>query len=611
MDYNVDLFSSLAADDSDKRVAHRKSLAVANKRVSDRFGAFLAAANTPDDYSARLDLIRADVREAVASVCNEHGGDPDRIERSIYSHLADRTATKEHMKGVGDKRNRQYEHVLESCKESHSDWDEDRCKEYAARTVNKTRSEKGETKDSAYGDVFPDPEGNYPGNESEPQPQTVNIEPDWEGMRRWVEALKQTDPETAAKIEEAMGNEAPSAQHYNPEDYPQDYSSPGIEFGGEAGSYLASVRTARRPKMCPYHREVTDISLASGDPTAGFNAMSQHAWGEQHCQGAFEGNCNFKPAMVTQKYWDDKAEQAAERRERREQERAEQIQQEQQITEVEVPDSPEGLEDSPAPVEEGSLNAELAEAPSAVGEGLETSEPVSDMGSLEPMAASNKTALTAKDFVLIADAIATSHIEDKVGAAQHFAGYLANTNPNFDSERFIAAATGEPTTGRDNYRGPDPVVPYNTASYNKEGEALKTIDVEQPVGPSPKIDKSKIPADGLPDIKTEEEGSPHPTKTIDPLVPVHPQNDEADFLEGTKAVTEKQDVEQSSSFDGNKADSGSWKGNNGASPVTSTVKEGHLTSSVDPDKNPIIDMLQSGFVPQAQVDRAIDEWNQQ
>lgn len=56
---------------------------------------------------------------------------------------------KEHMKGVSPKRNRQYEHVLQSCKESHPEWELDRCKEYAARTVNKTRAEHGETKDSA------------------------------------------------------------------------------------------------------------------------------------------------------------------------------------------------------------------------------------------------------------------------------------------------------------------------------------------------------------------------------------------------------------------------------------------------------------------------------
>jgi hypothetical protein len=365
---------------------------------------------------------------------------------------------------------------------------------------------------------------------------------------------------------------AEAAGLLNEQERPYPDGAPGLQPMG-------SVREARRPKMCPYHKEVTDISLASGDPTSGFNAMAQHAWGAQHCQGEYEGGCNFKPAMVTQKYWDDKAEQAAERRERREQERAEQIQQEQTITEVpDVPDSPEGLEDTPAPLEEGSLDADLAEAPSAVGEGLETSEPVSDMGSLEPMA----------------------------------------------------------------------------AAYNKKGEALKTIDVEQSEGPSPKIDKSKIPADGQKLEDVEMDGSPHPTKTIDPLEKIVPDN-ESDFLEGTKAVSEKQDVEQASSFNGDKAESGSWKGNNGASPVTSAAEQGHecagcgkpvaeddtvwvdpstgkattgdsgspyhvgcapdegdnyLTSAVDPDKNPIIESLKSSFTPQVQVDQAIDEWNQ-
>lgn len=56
---------------------------------------------------------------------------------------------KEHMKGVSPKRNRQYEHILESCHKEHPDWTEDRCKELAARTVNKQREEKGETKDSS------------------------------------------------------------------------------------------------------------------------------------------------------------------------------------------------------------------------------------------------------------------------------------------------------------------------------------------------------------------------------------------------------------------------------------------------------------------------------
>jgi hypothetical protein len=70
-----------------------------------------------------------------------------------------------------------------------------------------------------------------------------------------------------------------------------------------------------RVKMCPYHSEVTDISLASGNPEAGFNAMSQHAWSDNHCQGAWEGKCNFKKEMVTQSYWDDRAKAREEKKE--------------------------------------------------------------------------------------------------------------------------------------------------------------------------------------------------------------------------------------------------------------------------------------------------------
>lgn len=59
-------------------------------------------------------------------------------------------AQKEHLKGVdSDKRQRQYEHILASCKKEHPDWSLDECKELAARTVNKQRAEKGETKNSA------------------------------------------------------------------------------------------------------------------------------------------------------------------------------------------------------------------------------------------------------------------------------------------------------------------------------------------------------------------------------------------------------------------------------------------------------------------------------
>lgn len=111
----------------------------------------------------------------------------------------------------------------------------------------------------------------------------------------------------------------------------------------DAGHRTASVHEARRPKLCPYHAEVVDISLAQGEPQSGYTAMAQHAWGEQHCKGGYEGRCNFKPAMTTQTFWDEKAEAADQRR----QERAEQLEQAQQQPEqldAEIEVEPEAVE---------------------------------------------------------------------------------------------------------------------------------------------------------------------------------------------------------------------------------------------------------------------------
>lgn len=125
----------------------------------------------------------------------------------------------------------------------------------------------------------------------------------------------------------------------------------------------STVRESRRPKMCPYHREVTDISLASGDSTAGFNAMSGSAFGDQSCRGGYGGNCNWKPEMVTQSYWDDRAKQLEERRQDRHQQ---QLQQQPQ-TEFEAPELVADDLNWDLP-EEGGIDDQLAEAPSAVGQ---------------------------------------------------------------------------------------------------------------------------------------------------------------------------------------------------------------------------------------------------
>lgn len=162
----------------------------------------------------------------------------------------------------------------------------------------------------------------------------------------------------------------------------------------------SSVRESRRPKMCPYHSEVTDISLSSGDARAGYEAMAQHAWGPNHCQGGeYDGRCNFRREMVTQKYWDDKQQQADERRDQREQEFAQQPTQEPL---QEAPQAPEADIDADGGPD---ISQELSEAPSAVG----SPEPM-------PMAASRKTAEGGFEIEQLTDGSGNFKVVDADGA---------------------------------------------------------------------------------------------------------------------------------------------------------------------------------------------------
>lgn len=151
----------------------------------------------------------------------------------------------------------------------------------------------------------------------------------------------------------------------------------------------SSVHEARKPKMCPFHKDVVDISLAAQDPRAGFDSMAQHWGGPRHCDGeGYEGGkCNFKAPMTTQSYWDERATKAEEKRQQRleQQEEAETV-----LTPV-TDEAPEQLEDV-SPVEDFASEPEGAEVidfpsnePSAVGVGYEHAEPLA-------VAASTKTA---------------------------------------------------------------------------------------------------------------------------------------------------------------------------------------------------------------------------
>lgn len=81
------LFENLAATDDSAYIAHRQATAVANKRVKDRFGAFLANAAGNGDFAARLALVEDDIAEVVRDVVAEYGGDVDKIASAIRQSM--------------------------------------------------------------------------------------------------------------------------------------------------------------------------------------------------------------------------------------------------------------------------------------------------------------------------------------------------------------------------------------------------------------------------------------------------------------------------------------------------------------------------------------------
>lgn len=76
---------------------------------------------------------------------------------------------------------------------------------------------------------------------------------------------------------------------------------------------------ARRPRMCPYHSDLTDYSLTLENPSAALTALQPNNYGRAWCKsGEYEGKCNFKPEFLKQEYWDAREEDARQRAELRE-----------------------------------------------------------------------------------------------------------------------------------------------------------------------------------------------------------------------------------------------------------------------------------------------------
>lgn len=372
---------------------------------------------------------------------------------------------------------------------------------------------------------------------------------------------------------------------------------------------VASVHEARRPKLCPYHKEVTDISLTQGEPRAGYDAMAQHAWSAHHCQGSeYEGNkCNFKPEMVTQGYWDEKEEKAQERREQREQERAQQLEQEEAISEVseeseidETIENPEtdaevhpdeSLPDNVIEVDFGNEDAEVesgveVEVPMGMAASVDDGVPLdktSDLGS-EPTSSPLDLHDTGRDDspgdVIAAYSDGTIVLDDGVTTenplrALEFVQQGGKLQDAVDKVEVKAFPRG-----------------------SKIAEALETIDVEGNEGPVPEIDKREWTPENLEQrVDTEGDGSPHPTREKDVTEPADFSDDDR-FTE-TEAVLEKQDVTKDTEFSNNDGNTKSFPKGNQVNPVS---------SAVDVEKNPIREVLledDEGFLPEAEVTAAI------
>lgn len=159
--------------------------------------------------------------------------------------------------------------------------------------------------------------------------------------------------------------------------------------------------SGRMPRMCPFHKDVTEISLNSSDPSAGFSAMAQHWGGPRHCEGeGYEGDsCKFKPQMTTQAYWDARQEKAEQRRQEREQAAELEAQQQIEVEEAEaefaqpldqetefVDNVVEMPSSEPAPAEGGepAVPMSMAAKTATEGTGLAGPEPKMDKSKWSP-----------------------------------------------------------------------------------------------------------------------------------------------------------------------------------------------------------------------------------
>jgi len=400
-----------------------------------------------------------------------------------------------------------------------------------------------------------------------------------------------------------------------------------------------AVESARRPKMCPVHREITDISLQQQDPQAGFAAMAQHMFGEKSCRGSWEdGRCNFKPEMATQTYWDNKAEKAEQRR----QERQQQVEQAAPLEggdiiapdepvadatldmEVSTPDSQEFDFDLAEVDFGGDSPVESPAMSTAARIAAVVPNPVIHGGSLAPLGliAQKKPGLMVNGAPFEHFAAEAQQRMSTEGMPQYESIEISHPHPEWERIASSIAQEGhdgalrefmnarrqqrqQPAQAQQQFRerGERPRLPQpepsnpNLERMGKTAEALETVDVTKGgETPLPKMDKRDWTPENVTFIDADSSDSPHPTHHQDITQPV--DHTKEDFLDQTRAVTETQYVGDGEEELGWKGPN-QWTVNNGTSPVT---------SAQDPDRNPIRDSVIAEFPAEEDVAAAIEAY---
>lgn len=402
---------------------------------------------------------------------------------------------------------------------------------------------------------------------------------------------------------------------------------------------------ARKPKMCPFHKDVVDISLAQGDPKAGFESLRDHWGGERHCEGnGYEGDkCKFKPQMTTQSYWDDRAEKSEQKRQERN-----------DAAELEAQQ----------PTEDSAVGDEGVTEPVAESEPMATEPiddtPVNDSGSddnvvhvdfgatdVEAPAEGTEVPMSMAASFKTSDAEPQHHAEGVVpgplgihagtlkwlgfldarvngkpvraGAAQLFAEHGNRESPGFGKpvtvsvhhpEHLAGAVEAIETSAQGSTPPPqlkaaagrmaagEVPCPPGIAPHQIKMGSVKVADsvtVEKST-PSPKMDKRKWTPKTVPFLdNVDDPDGPHPTRHKDIIEPAIVDN-AGELSEIGESVTERQDVTKDS--ENIVGESTGTFGGGGRSAV----------SSLDPHKNELVEIMKSdfdGLLPQHEIDRAV------